>query len=71
MRYKLKVVNVRPVVMLSITFLQVPKEYTVEFIMMAGDTITNTLMLYGEVLRAHYGKDHSYRKADLSINYLG
>jgi len=39
--------------------------------MMAGDTITNTLMLYGEVLRAHYGKDHSYRKADLSINYLG
>jgi len=39
--------------------------------MIAGDTITNTLMEYGEVLRVHYGKDQSYRKADLSINYLG
>ena len=39
--------------------------------MVAGDTVTGTLHQWGEMLRTYYGKDDSYRKSDLSINYLG
>ena len=40
--------------------------------MVAGDTVTGTLQQWGQLLRTYYGKeDDSYRKADLSINYLG
>ena len=39
--------------------------------MVAGDTVTNTLQKWGEMLRTYYGKDDRYMKSDLSINYLG
>ena len=45
--------------------------YTVEFIMMAGDTVTETLQQWGQMLRTYYGKGDNYRKSDFSINYLG
>ena len=51
--------------------LQVPQNYSVEFIMVAGDTVTGTLQQWGQMLRTYYGKDDHYRKSDFSINYLG
>ena len=52
-------------------YAQVPKNFTVEFIMVAGDTVTGTLQQWGQLLRTYYGKDDYYRKSDFSINYLG
>ena len=51
--------------------LKVPKNYSVEFIMVGGDTVTNTIQQWGNMMRKYYGKDDSYRKSDFSINYLG
>ena len=51
--------------------LQIPVNYSVEFIMVAGDTVTGTLEQWGQMLRTYYGKDDHYRKSDFSINYLG
>ena len=55
----------------EIYVLQVPVNYSVEFIMVAGDTITGTLQQWGQMLRTYYGKDDHYRNSDFSINYLG
>ena len=52
-------------------YMQVPVDYSVEFIMVAGDTVTETLQKWGQMLRTYYGKDDCYRKSDFSINYLG
>ena len=48
-----------------------PQNYSVEFIIVAGDTVTNTLQQWGQLLRIYHGKDDYYRKSDFSINYLG
>jgi len=39
--------------------------------MVGGDTVTNTIQQWGNMMRKYYGKDDSYRKSDFSINYLG
>ena len=51
--------------------LQIPANYSVEFIMVAGDAVALTLGQWGQMLRTYYGKGDHYRKSDFSINYLG
>lgn len=56
---------------LQVLLWQVPKNYSVDFIMVGGDTVTNTFQEWGHMMRKYYGKDDSYRKSDFTINYLG
>ena len=50
---------------------QLPQGYTFSTILVAGDNVTDAMMLFGNSLRTQYGKDDSYRKTDFTINYLG
>jgi hypothetical protein len=50
---------------------ELPQGYTFSTILVAGDNVTDAMMLFGNSLKTLYGKDDSYRKTDFTINYLG
>lgn len=50
---------------------QVPAGYKYSTLLVVSDNVTSAMKLYGEILMKYYKKDHSYRKSDFSINYLG
>jgi hypothetical protein len=49
----------------------IPKGYSMETLLVAGQNITGTMDKWGRLLRMRYKKDDKYRRDDFSINYLG
>lgn len=51
--------------------LKVPAGYRYSTMLVAGENVNDAMGRYGDLMRRFYRKDDSYRKSDLSINYLG
>ena len=49
----------------------VPKQYSMETVLVGGQNVTGTMEKWGELLRMKYKKQDKYRLADKSVNYLG
>ena len=49
----------------------VPKGYSMETLLVAGNNVTGTMEQWGRLLRLRYKKHDHYRLNDYSINYLG
>ena len=50
---------------------QLPGAYIFSTVVVAGNNVTDSMMLFGDFLRTLFKKDESYRKSDFTINYLG
>ena len=49
----------------------VPKGYSMETLLVAGNNVTGTMEQWGQLLRLRYKKHDHYRLSDFFINYLG
>ena len=50
---------------------EIPKGYVYETVLVAGENVTETMMMWGRHLQRFYNKDDSYRYSDFTVNYLG
>ena len=49
----------------------IPKGYSMETLVVAGQNVTGTMEKWGKLLRIRYKKEDHYRLDDFTINYLG
>ena len=49
----------------------IPKGYSMETLVVAGQNVTSTMEKWGKLLRIRYKKEDHYRLDDFTINYLG
>ena len=49
----------------------IPAGYSIETLMVAGQTVSGTMEKWGTLLRMRYGKTDAYRLVDITVNYLG